>query len=74
MKLSKLYKTHQPTSLFQKVLLTAGSSLISVINPHRADMVATLGETTGCLSLKRMHQQMKNDTVSYIILINRKED
>lgn len=33
-----------------------------------ADMVATLGETTGLLALKNMHQRMMQDPVGQEIL------
>lgn len=32
---------------FQKLLLTAGSSIAALLNPRRHDMIACLGETTG---------------------------
>ncbi|EDW69045.1 ubiquinone biosynthesis protein COQ4 homolog, mitochondrial [Drosophila virilis] len=32
---------------FQKLLLGAGSSIASLLDPHRHDMIACLGETTG---------------------------
>jgi hypothetical protein len=53
-----LYPNHRPTSLFQKGLLAAGSALAAIINPERADMVATLGETTGPFALRALHAKM----------------
>lgn len=38
---------HIETNLFQRTLLTVGSSVVSLLNPHRGDMIACLGETTG---------------------------
>lgn len=40
-------KNHIETSLFQKTFLAAGSALVSILNPYRADTIASLGETTG---------------------------
>ena len=53
-----LYATHEPTSVFQKGLITVGSSLIAFMNPERGDMVAALGETTGIFALQEMRREM----------------
>lgn len=44
---------------FQKFLLSAGSSLASIFDPHRHDMIACLGETTGTTALENMLASMK---------------
>lgn len=49
-----------PATQFQKILLSAGASLASLINPHRHDMIACLGETTGTDALHNILTQMKN--------------
>lgn len=67
----QLYESHIPTSMMQKVLLTTGSALMALYNPARADMVATLGETTGFLALKNMHKKMQADPVGQEILQER---
>ncbi|KAM7441046.1 Ubiquinone biosynthesis protein [Porites harrisoni] len=67
----QLYESHIPTSAMQKLLLTAGSALMALYNPTRADMVATLGETTGLLALKKMHHRMGQDPVGQQILEER---
>lgn len=64
----QLYESHIPTSVMQKVLLTTGSALMALYNPERADMVATLGETTGFLALKNMHKKMQADPIGQQIL------
>ncbi|ELR18327.1 coenzyme Q4like protein isoform 1, putative [Acanthamoeba castellanii str. Neff] len=63
-----LYANHRPTSLFQKGLLAAGSALAAIINPERADMVATLGETTGPSALRALHARMAAHPVGLEIL------
>lgn len=44
---------------FQKFLLSAGSSVASIFDPHRHDMIACLGETTGITALENMFDSMK---------------
>src|SRR5947208_7513684 len=41
-----LYPTHIPTNPIQKCLLAFGSSLMSIVDPWRHDMVAVGSETT----------------------------
>ncbi|XP_078498189.1 ubiquinone biosynthesis protein COQ4 homolog, mitochondrial [Lissotriton helveticus] len=55
-----LYPGHIPTNLFQKALLAAGSSVMSLYDPYRHDMVAVLGETTGHLALQMLRDRMKH--------------
>uniref|UniRef100_R4G893 Ubiquinone biosynthesis protein COQ4 homolog, mitochondrial n=3 Tax=Rhodnius TaxID=13248 RepID=R4G893_RHOPR len=50
---------HIPTSNFQKLLLTIGASTVSILDPSRGDMIATLGETTGYSALKYIRAQME---------------
>lgn len=50
---------HIPTSYFQKLLLTIGASAVSLLDPSRGDMIATLGETTGFTALKYIKTQME---------------
>ncbi|KAJ7378116.1 Ubiquinone biosynthesis protein [Desmophyllum pertusum] len=64
----QLYESHVPTSVMQKVLLTAGSAVMALYDPTRSDMIATLGETTGRLALKNMHRRMMQDPVGQQIL------
>ncbi|XP_076248701.1 UDP-sugar transporter sqv-7 [Calliopsis andreniformis] len=45
-------------SPIQRAILTAGAAAISLTNPHRGDMIACLGETTGANALSYCHQQM----------------
>ena len=54
---SKQYPNHIPTSLLQKMVLTAGSAAAALSDPWRADMVAVNGEVTGLPALKYMHGQ-----------------
>ncbi|XP_008842198.1 ubiquinone biosynthesis protein COQ4 homolog, mitochondrial [Nannospalax galili] len=66
-----LYPDHIPTSPLQKVLLAAGSAGMALYNPYRHDMVAVLGETTGCHTLKALRDQMKRDPEGAQILQER---
>lgn len=47
-----------PTNSFQKAILTVGSAAISLLNPHRGDMIACLGEVTGESALIHMQQRI----------------
>lgn len=44
----------------QRTILAIGSSLSSIIDPRRHDMIAALGETTGVETLKKLHDSMFN--------------
>lgn len=46
------------TNSFQKTLLSCGSAAIALLNPHRGDMIACLGEVTGEGAIKHMQQKM----------------
>ncbi|XP_067207101.1 ubiquinone biosynthesis protein COQ4 homolog, mitochondrial [Linepithema humile] len=61
-------KHHIPLSSLQRVLLTMGSSAISLANPFRGDMIACLAETTGTKALMHCHQQMKSTNEGQRIL------
>lgn len=45
-------RNHIPTTPFQRFVLSAGSSVAALVNPHRHDMIACLGETTGLPALQ----------------------
>lgn len=47
-------------SPFQKIFLTAGSSIAALLDPRRQDMIAALGETTGVPALENILRQMKS--------------
>jgi ubiquinone biosynthesis protein COQ4 len=58
----KLYNSHVETSLIQRLVLTAGSAIGSIINPERADLVFTFGEVSGWYALQCMRYKMlQND-------------
>lgn len=44
---------------FQRILLTAGSSIAALLDPRRQDMIACLGETTGEEALHKVIQVMR---------------
>jgi ubiquinone biosynthesis protein COQ4 len=58
-----LYKGHHPTCFLQKSALAVGSAFLGFLDPERADCIATLGETTGYLSLKYLQHKMKSSKV-----------
>uniref|UniRef100_A0A7S0R0H5 Ubiquinone biosynthesis protein COQ4 homolog, mitochondrial n=1 Tax=Pyramimonas obovata TaxID=1411642 RepID=A0A7S0R0H5_9CHLO len=66
-----LYPTHIPTNPLQRTLLTFGAAAGALMSPARADLVATLGETTGYFALNRMRDGMLNDEVGRQILDER---
>uniref|UniRef100_A0A1B6LDX0 Uncharacterized protein n=1 Tax=Graphocephala atropunctata TaxID=36148 RepID=A0A1B6LDX0_9HEMI len=49
-----------PTTTFQKIALSVGASLVSLMNPTRGDMIAILGEASGERALQFMHSAMLN--------------
>lgn len=53
---------------FQKVLLSAGSSIAALLDPRRQDMIACLGETTGEKALEKILDQMRQSEEGRIIL------
>lgn len=57
-----MYSSHIPTNSFQKILLSVGSALISIIDPRRGDMIATMSETaTTKPLLEHLYNRMKRD-------------
>mmetsp|Transcript_56096 Transcript_56096/g.112390 ORF Transcript_56096/g.112390 Transcript_56096/m.112390 type:complete len:239 (+) Transcript_56096:125-841(+) len=66
-----LYPSHVPTSSLEKGFLSVFSAFKALHNPHRADMVAAFGETTGHLALARLRRRMRADSVGRRILTER---
>ncbi|XP_018412254.1 PREDICTED: ubiquinone biosynthesis protein COQ4 homolog, mitochondrial [Nanorana parkeri] len=66
-----LYPNHIPTNTMQKLLLSAGSAVMSLYDPYRHDMIAVLGETTGVLALRSLREKMRNDPEGIQILQER---
>ncbi|CAH1643568.1 unnamed protein product [Spodoptera littoralis] len=54
----EMKKNFIATNSFQKAILTVGSAAISLLNPHRGDMIACLGEVTGERALIHMQQKI----------------
>ncbi|NXE09654.1 COQ4 protein, partial [Lophotis ruficrista] len=67
----QIYPGHIRTTPLQKVLLAAGSAVMALRDPYRHDMVAVLGETTGCLALPSLRDKMKHHPEGYRILQER---
>ncbi|EJD45979.1 ubiquinone biosynthesis protein COQ4, mitochondrial [Auricularia subglabra TFB-10046 SS5] len=56
---SKLpYEGHVPLNAFENAFLAVGSAVMSLANPRRGDLIATLGETTAGPALPRMREHM----------------
>ncbi|XP_075435195.1 ubiquinone biosynthesis protein COQ4 homolog, mitochondrial [Ascaphus truei] len=66
-----LYPNHIPTNTLQKMLLSAGSAVMSLYDPYRHDMVAVLGETTGAQALQSLRYRMSRDPEGSQILQER---
>ncbi|VIO89867.1 Ubiquinone biosynthesis protein COQ4 homolog, putative [Brugia malayi] len=67
-----LYTSHISTSSLQKGLLAFGSAVTALLNPMRADMVATMGETTAFRPiLEKIRQRMEGDICGRKILRDR---
>uniref|UniRef100_K1Q2F2 Ubiquinone biosynthesis protein COQ4-like protein, mitochondrial n=1 Tax=Magallana gigas TaxID=29159 RepID=K1Q2F2_MAGGI len=64
----ELYPGHIPTSTLQKVFLSIGSAGMSLLDPSRDDMIATLGETTGTWALRSIKEKMEADPTGQRIL------
>ncbi|XP_013195428.1 ubiquinone biosynthesis protein COQ4 homolog, mitochondrial isoform X2 [Amyelois transitella] len=56
--IEEMQRNYIPTSPFQRTMLSCGSALVSLLNPHRGDMIACLGEVTGESAMKYMRQKM----------------
>lgn len=65
------YPGHIPTNSFQKVLLSLGSSALTLFNPARGDMLALFGEASGGAALRRMKKKMEADVGGRRILQDR---
>lgn len=66
------YASHIPLSSLQKGLLAVGSAVTALLNPKRADMVATMGETTAFRPvLEAIRQRMESDVCGRRILRDR---
>lgn len=55
---NEAYPGHVPINGFQRSLLAVGSAITSLLDPHRHDMVATLGETTSDRQLPKLREAL----------------
>ncbi|KAM3727787.1 Ubiquinone biosynthesis protein coq-4 [Dirofilaria immitis] len=70
--MTQLYTSHVSTSSLQKGLLAFGSAITAFLNPRRADMVATMAETTAFRPiLEKIRHRMESDICGRKILRNR---
>ncbi|KAH8859230.1 Ubiquinone biosynthesis protein COQ4 like, mitochondrial [Schistosoma japonicum] len=65
------YPGHIKTSPLQKYLLSFGSGIGCLLNPKRADLLSTFGETSGEPALRKIHHQMLNHPNGCRILSDR---
>ncbi|XP_037090529.1 ubiquinone biosynthesis protein COQ4 homolog, mitochondrial-like isoform X2 [Pollicipes pollicipes] len=68
---SHAYDTHIHSSPLQKMLLGVGSSILGLLDPTRADLVAVSGETTGAIVLPCLLRKMQEDPEGQDILRER---
>ncbi|CAM9669978.1 unnamed protein product, partial [Ectocarpus sp. 6 AP-2014] len=66
-----LYSGHQPTSPLQRTAMAGWATVTALMDPERADMVATLGEVTGRLALEQLYRSMLADPEGREILRER---
>lgn len=67
--MNKLYDSHIPLSALSKLLMAGGSGLAAIMNPHRGDMVAAMGETTAIQPvLQNIKNRMEKDDIGREIL------
>jgi Coenzyme Q (ubiquinone) biosynthesis protein Coq4 len=58
-------------SMSQRVFVGTGAAILAMLDPHRGDLVATLGEVSGDAALRNMLQRMQNDETGRQILSDR---
>ncbi|KAI1730576.1 coenzyme Q (ubiquinone) biosynthesis protein coq4 domain-containing protein [Ditylenchus destructor] len=67
--MAKRYPSHVPTNSAQKAILSVGSALMSIFDPKRGDMIATMGETALPIPvLKNLYDRMQRDIVGRELL------
>jgi ubiquinone biosynthesis protein COQ4 len=59
------------TNLAQRLVLTAGSGLISIVDPYRDDMISAFGELTGEQTLPKIQKLMLKEPEGALILKER---
>lgn len=64
-----LYGGHQPTSPLQRTAMAGWAAVTALMDPGRADMVATLGEVTGRLALERLYRSVSTAAVVVCVYI-----
>lgn len=62
------FSYHIQTNYMQKTILTIGASIVSLMDPSRGDMIATLGETSGLGALRHMKGLMEENVEGSSIL------
>ena len=67
----QLYPSHVRTTPVQKLGIACQAALTALRDPHRADMVAALGDATGRLALERLRDRMRADATGRELLRRR---
>lgn len=58
-------------SEFQRALLAIGASITALMDPHRHDSIASLGETTGVAALKKIYEKMSKSDEGRALLFDK---
>ncbi|XP_034942259.1 ubiquinone biosynthesis protein COQ4 homolog, mitochondrial [Chelonus insularis] len=61
-------KHHIELTPLQRLVLTGGSAIVSLVDPFRGDMIACLGETTGNRALEYCYERMQSSAEGRRIL------
>ncbi|XP_059470378.1 ubiquinone biosynthesis protein COQ4 homolog, mitochondrial [Neocloeon triangulifer] len=69
--LADFEKHYIPSTPAQKLILSAGSAIITLLNPGRPDALGVFGETSGQLALQRMHEKMMASNEGQQILLEK---
>eukprot|EP00210_Caulerpa_lentillifera_P007852 g7494.t1 len=65
------YATHIPLKSWQKTTIAVISGIGSLLNPHRADLVAASNETLGAVAFRRVHESLSRSPEGLRILTDR---
>ena len=67
----RVYPSHVRTTAMQKLGVACQAALTALRDPHRADMVAALGDATGRLALERLRDRMRANATGRELLERR---
>jgi ubiquinone biosynthesis protein COQ4 len=55
----------------QRLIITAGSGIVSILDPYRDDMISAFGELTGQQALPKIYKTMRSNSEGLKILHDR---